>query len=271
MMYTYAADERLWKAHVQDNVPCQQITSPYPFETFQELYAARDPHWFIPKYKLWFADNGLPGRLMAVQYDQRRGMIEGFQVVARNKNTSFHTWHPNANTIISGFNPDVKIYHDNPILRLPVAAGAKSSESGSQHQRPKAGTRFKPEFYMPTTDLSGLQSSFAFAKGLTPDEVSARLNPPFPYRNVWPPRSIPSPQRVVGAGLDHPSSLDSRRDRPNTRGQVCERAFRIHKWLHVTPIDNPHGLFPEPFETWQGRFLSRLTLAPYPSPCRAAN
>ncbi|KAL2174835.1 uncharacterized protein P884DRAFT_248861 [Thermothelomyces heterothallicus CBS 202.75] len=273
-LYAHATDDRLWRSHVQDNVPGQEVTSSYPFASFRELYAALDPHWFVTKYKFWFSDTGLPGRMIVARYDQRRGCIEGYQLLAHNQNSSFHTWHAHGDTILSSFNPKVKLHLDNPVLRLPArlpnnhdndsegivvlrpnhkdtdvpdgdgsgTSGTSSSGTGTGSGKPNGldqqarANRFQSSILM-YTNASSLQNSFIYARSLSPDDMAERASSHFPYGHIWPPPTIPSPHRVLGAGLERHTSLRDR-DRAHSRREVYDRAFRIHKCIHVNNLDD---------------------------------
>ncbi|KAL2163320.1 hypothetical protein VTH06DRAFT_5377 [Thermothelomyces fergusii] len=279
-LYAHATDDRLWRAHVQANVPGQEVTSSYPFGSFRELYAALDPHWFVTKYKFWFSDTGLPGRMIVARYDQRRGCIEGYQLLAHNQTSSFHAWHAHGDTILSSFSPKVKLHLDNPALRLPArrsdrddddsaegivvlrpnhddtdtdaaaadgdgdgdGSGANGAGSGSGSDGPNGqsqqvrANKFQSSILM-HTNASSLQNSFIYARSLSPDDMAERASSHFPYGHVWPPPTIPSPRRVLGAGLERHTSLRDR-DRARSRREVYDRAFRIHKCIHVNSLED---------------------------------
>ena len=232
VLYLYSIDDRLWRHHVQENVPGQQITSPHPYASFRELYSAHDPHWFLPKYKFWFSDSGLPGRIIMTRYNPREGSIEGFQLLCQNINTSFHTWHAPGPSIVSGFSPSLYLYYQIPALRLPGrpphtdTVDAHQSEPSSSKQ----SNGFRSEIFMAPAPLANYKSSFTYARSLSPSDLTTSTSPVFPHNHVWPSPHIASGHRVLGAGLSQPMALRPE-DRARSRREVCEKAFRIHKWL----------------------------------------
>ncbi|KAL2132677.1 hypothetical protein VTI74DRAFT_3516 [Chaetomium olivicolor] len=269
-LYKHATDDHLWQALVQRNVPGQRVTSPYPYTTFRALFGAHDPRWFLPKYKIWFSDTGFPGRLLLVRYDQRRGCIEGYQLVARKTNNTFHTWGPNHNSIISSFDPEVKLHLDNPVIRLSAdplndphdtegtittftmrrrsnsmddesIPEISTSQWHSQTQILPQTTRFQPQIPMSLTTIGHLKSSFIHARALGPDDEIIRhlATSSFPYNYAWPPPSIPASHRILGAGVERASRLRPR-DTAARRSEVCDRAFRVRKWIEM-PVFH-HGL-----------------------------
>ncbi|KAK3292895.1 uncharacterized protein B0H64DRAFT_202910 [Chaetomium fimeti] len=251
VLYLHSTDDRLWRRHVQENVPGQDITSSHPYTNFRELYSAHDPHWFVPKYKFWFSDTGLPGRIIITRYNQREGTIEGYQLLCQNVNTSFHTWHAPGPSIVSGFSPSLHLHHQLPAFRLsgrphstdPANAyesGSSSSSSGSacQDEDTRGRTGFRSEVLMEPSPTSSVKNSFSYARCLSPDDLAARASPRFPHNHVWPSPLIASDHRVLGAGLAQPMTLRLK-DRARSRREVYDKAFRIHKWLMVQQFEQP--------------------------------
>lgn len=291
-MYQHATDDHLWAAHVQDNVPGHNITTPYPCPSFYALFRAHHPRWFLTRHKLWFSDTGLAGRLVIARYDQRRGCIEGYQLLARNLDPSAVPWASDPNVLASNFKPRVGLHLDNPVLELapepyasdhaseqgPVvldqweAPAPESPEAQPQSlaastvthrvlRRPpepqqQATPPFRPVIHMGTRSLNYIQQSFVHAKRLSPDELTQRLSATraFPYGHVWPPPSIDAPQRVLGAGLERPQTLRAG-DRAANPREVCEHAFRIYKWLQI-----------HRFQVGFERMYIRPPTAPFPTP-----
>ncbi|KAK4149936.1 protein executer 2, chloroplastic [Chaetomidium leptoderma] len=236
-LYRHATVDRLWQAHVQDNVPGQLVTSSHPCATFRDLYRAHDPRWFLPKYKIWFADEGFAGQLVVTRYSQQQGCIKGHVLVAYNTDHSLHVWEDHSQTIIAAFSPVVSLHVEIPAIQLSAHPNQDPYEDQAQSQQSREGRNFQPEIYMGVNTGGGLHRSFIHARHLSPEDASTRYRPHFPYGQIWPPPLLPAPHRVQGAGLERPMFLRPR-DRANSRGEVYQRAFRIHKWF-----DNPstHG------------------------------
>ncbi|KAK3321844.1 F-box domain-containing protein [Apodospora peruviana] len=135
VLYNYATADHIWQALVQSHVPGQRVTTPYPCKSYRDLFKAHDPRWFVPKYKIWFSDGDLAGRLILTRYDQRRGCIEGYQLVAVSNRKAFQAWRATDNeVIIHAFEPEVKLHLDKPILHLP--AETHDHDSGAGHVGP---------------------------------------------------------------------------------------------------------------------------------------
>ncbi|KAK4121959.1 hypothetical protein N657DRAFT_600190 [Parathielavia appendiculata] len=269
-LYRQATDDHLWQILVQRNVPGQRVTSPYPCLTFRDLFWAHEPRWFLPRYKIWFSDAGLPGRLIVARYDQRRGCIEGYQLLATNTDTSHIPWQPegfDSGIRVSAFAPEVRLHLDNPVLRLPVDPqydveenddlvvihlerrqasdgttnnhGLTASPAQVQTSRPRRKKMFQTEIPMRRSSRGHLRCSFIHAQCLKSDDREARTANTatrFPYGHIWPPPSIPSQHCVMGAGLERPGSLQTQ-DRAVSPRDVYEGAFRIRKWLERRELE----------------------------------
>ncbi|EGZ69627.1 hypothetical protein NEUTE2DRAFT_152230 [Neurospora tetrasperma FGSC 2509] len=127
---TIATSEFRWQGLVQENVPGYRVTSCYPYTSFRQLYKAHDPRWFLPKYKIWFADDSLYGRLIIARFDQRRGCIEGYQLVA---SVPSHLWdddllvndHPiRKHDFRVGLHLDHPVFHLDPENQSPESDNA---------------------------------------------------------------------------------------------------------------------------------------------------
>jgi hypothetical protein len=262
---------------VQKNVPGQHLTSPYPRPSFRDLFWAHEPRWFLTRCKIWFSDAGLAGRLIVARYDQRRGCIEGYQLLARNTDTSHTPWQPDGldhEALICGFAPELRLHLDNPVLALSADShkeedevygrsvlhmsrqrrrsegavndrGAESSFGPTQLHSPRShskNTAFQTEIPMRRSSESSLQSSFIHARRLTFQNLAERFARPFPYGHAWPPPSIPSEHHVLGAGLDRPGRLRPE-DSAVRRHEVYTGAFRIRKWLDMWDHWHPVSQF----------------------------
>ncbi|KXX81056.1 Protein EXECUTER 2, chloroplastic [Madurella mycetomatis] len=241
----HALADHLWQALVQDHVPGVRVTSPYPCHTFRDLFREHDPHWFLPKYKIWFSDTDLPGRLIIVRYDQRRGCIEGYQLLANKKSRSFHIWEAYPAITIHSFDPLVKLHLDNPVLKLTPGLPSEPYEGryvgdiktiklrgGSNDSRDRS--RFLGEIPMQLGSVENMRNNFMYARTLEPAEIKRYLSSEFPYGHIWPPPAVPSQHRVIGNGPGdtYLPPLD-RESRPSCRTELCDRAFRIRKWIEL--------------------------------------
>lgn len=237
-LHTHANKEFHWQRHVLSNLPGNPVTSPYPFETFRELYVGHDPFWFIPKHKLWFSDRGLPGQMIIVQYDERRGVIEGYQLVAVSTAETSEPWlaHQELTVHIEQFEPRVRLHRDKPILKLSPANKQKHGEAES------SGSSLRREFFPAhpmalDIDTDPRVGEVVLAKPLG-GVLEAHIPATFPYGYVWPPPTIPARHRV-GAQAAGVLPISNQRLEvaspgnwaPSHRSEASDQTFRIRRWM----------------------------------------
>lgn len=206
-----------WYQHVQDSVPGITIKSPAPCATYRELYIAHDPYWFLPKYKIWFCDYFLTGKLIIVRYDPRRGCIEGYRLVAERKPTEFEPWAFDDEVIIHSFEPKVQLHKDLPILQLDMP-----SERSSSNQLDNQERRFVPEIPMPINDRS--------RRGTYSNLLLARAVEQRPNMALWPPDIIPAKHRIRNAS---PGNFRGPGHEPKIRSDISDQTFRIRRWVQM--------------------------------------
>ncbi|PFH62658.1 hypothetical protein XA68_12529 [Ophiocordyceps unilateralis] len=233
-LHEHAISEYQWQRRVQDNVPGQIVTKTGPCGTYRDLYAAHNLLWFLPKHKIWFCDRDLTGKLIIVRFDQRRGCIEGYQLLAVNNRATQH-WPADDQVIIHDFEPQIKLHLDKPVLRF--CAG----------QRRQARNKpFADEMPMSLEHGEGtLFSNLLLARALDAEVADERLALCFPYGNVWPPPAIPADHRVSGAQPWQTSVDLSADDRPKSRREVSDQAFRVREWFEMAGTRAAAGLLGE--------------------------
>ncbi|PVH88150.1 hypothetical protein DL98DRAFT_404473 [Cadophora sp. DSE1049] len=208
-----------WQRHVQDNIPGVRLTSPFPYKTFRELYIAHDPHWFLPKYKVWFCDYYLTGKLVITRYDQRTGAIEGYRLIAERPTPTFDPWEADDEVLIHSFTPRCRLHMDQPVFRLD-ALSLESLMSTSGQTKPDH--RFSAEIPMriPERNHRGVFSNFLHAQ---PVEERANME-------LWPPATIPARHRIQTGTRNSYVGIG---DKPQNRSQVSNQSFRIRRWMHM--------------------------------------
>lgn len=275
-LQAHAMEDHLWQSIVQSNVPGVKVTTPYPCESFRDLYIAHDPHWFLTKYKVWFTDRDLTGKLIIARYDQRRGVIEGYQLMANSVTSNSETHNSpslmNDNEVeIHEFEPELHLHLDKPVLQMRAnslentirAARRKSSTpsfkkslsnmtpwttmspaaSATPAQASVPFQKFAAETPMPMDGYSdSIFNTFMLARAIPDSSVDESRRLPFPYGNIWPPPAIPASTRVSAAhqlrdGMD----LMAPEERPANRSQISEKSFRIRSWMEMRPAA-PRGI-----------------------------
>ncbi|KAI9743568.1 MAG: hypothetical protein M1818_002883 [Claussenomyces sp. TS43310] len=224
----HAASDLCWHRHVQENVPGVVITSSFPCKTYRDLYFAHDPHWFLPKYKIWFNDYFLTGKVIIARYDPRRGCIEAYRLVAERGPPQFEHWALDDEVIIHLFSHRVQLHMDQPILHLD----ARSPAAIDIHMARQREETFDYETTMDVQERSSTYSNLLLAR-----RVDAK-----PGMQVWPPEIIPARQRVRNASLQ---KFVGPGHRPQKRSEICNQAFRLRRWMNLLSpnlLQQSHGV-----------------------------
>lgn len=224
-----------WHRHVLANLPENPINSPYPFDTFRELYACHDPYWFIPRNKIWFCDRGLTGQMIVVQYDERRGVIEGYHLLAMRTRDGFEPWLAHADVHVHHFEPRVQLHRDRPVIQLKPRRKLLSDDPASRPGPFSAAQPIPMEI-----DSDPRISEVILAKPLSDEVVRKHTTEEFPYGYVWPPPAVPAIRRV-GAQAAGVLPLSVHRLNmvaqdnwvPSSRDEVSDQAFRVRRWMEM--------------------------------------
>lgn len=238
---SHAISDVQWLPRVQEYVPGVILTTPTPCLSYRELYVAHDPRWFLTKYKIWFCDRHLMGKMIVVRYDQRRGCIEGYQLLANVKPAPPHQWPADGQVTIHSFEPRVRLHLDKPVLQFRVGDG--DDHSPFEEVPADANRRFFGETRMRLdNNADHIFCNFSLAKPLEPSVVEKRFALRFPYEGAWPPRAIPAaPHRVHGfANSDENHDLTVA-DRPFSREEASDRTFRIRQWMEMVGTNPAPG------------------------------
>ncbi|KAJ6176515.1 hypothetical protein N7485_003429 [Penicillium canescens] len=218
----HGSSDLLWAGLVNARLP-SPIEDPGVFQSFRRLYLAYHPCWFIPQHKIWFADSENTGSLILARYDNRRGVIEAYRIVAERGTPSFDVWRSNPDVIIQSFDPNVRLWLDDPVLFL------KDPEPFSSTARIQALSSLPKERRMPMAlEAQHVYSAISFCSATEPQSD-----------DFWPPSIIPSNSRVSRDLRDHPGEPGPPQV-PNYLSELSEHAFRLRKWanyLHVFSSD----------------------------------
>ncbi|KAI5864952.1 F-box domain-containing protein [Durotheca rogersii] len=236
-----ANSDSQWRRHVMSNLPGRRITTPYPCQSWRELYVSHDPYWFLTKHKLWFCDRELTGQLIIIRYDERRGCIEGYQLLATRNRDGSEPWIADQDVHIHYFEPTVKLHLDKAILQLNI----DSLENIIRNKSVSPPVRhFFSEQPMPLNKGADPRfSNFLLAKPLGKKTLGGRMSNKFPHGYIWPPPAIPAHHRVSGqpAGV-HPlatsvnyTSASTSIFQPRNRSEASDQIFRIRQWMEMGP------------------------------------
>ncbi|KAI9715492.1 MAG: hypothetical protein M1812_005968 [Candelaria pacifica] len=158
-------------------------------------------------HKIWFSDEPNVGRLIFARFDSERGAIEGYRLVASVGHRTFSRWEWDQDVGIHSFNPVVKLWLDQPIVKLSGEAGRGSFR---QDVRMDLGM-----------EDNGIFSELSLARAIAPERIDPRMD-------LWPPQIIPANDRVRKTSHD---AFKGRAHRPDRLNEICDGAFRIKKWM----------------------------------------
>lgn len=240
ILYARATSDFHWQALVQAHVPGERVTTPSPCQSFRDLWVAHDPRWFLPKYKIWFSGHDLTGKLILVRYDQRRGCIEGYQLLAVSSETSYKHWQAKPDVIIHSFEPTINLHLDRPVLHLRCPTELKAQASSAQ--KPMRGSRFAEHVSMtPPGSTDGMFRNFFLSKPMAEKDAREAHRLSFPYAHIWPPPRVPARHRFAAANSY--CHIGRRRGQcsfeetlPTRRCEISDQGFRIRTWLEMRPV-----------------------------------
>jgi len=228
-----ALSDSVWASIAKANIPGPPLASPYPFNTYHDLYKSLETKWFLTKHKLWFCDRDLVGRMIICRWNQRTGGLEGFQLVAVSNHTKFHSWGAKSGVVIHMFEPKVALHTEKPVIKF-IAGEQPRARRGEL----PLGTGFQAEVPMVLEENPrALQCNFMLARPLEKEAMAHIRYQNFPYRCVWPPPSVPASHRVAGAPGFTGSRGLMKEDIPTCRSEASSHAFRIRQWIEMS--NNP--------------------------------
>jgi len=211
-----AYDERLWKVHLQENLPGVTLSEPTEGSTFRSTYAGHHPYWFLPKHKIWFSDAQHHGMLLVARYSPSRRVIEAYVLAAERATPKLEMWKHNRDVIVHSFNPRVQLNLHQPVVQIP-AANARNFPSDNK--------RFQREYEMDTfavpAGAATVHSTFMLTRPCPPAAISAQTM-------VWPPLRLPAVERTRNASVE---AFRGAGHRPSRLCEISFYTFRVRKWL----------------------------------------
>ncbi len=212
LLRNHAQNDLLWDRLVSENVP-RPVQSPSPCLSWKDLYLGHYPYWFLPRHKLWFSDkvssgSTMTGNVVIALYDQQRGCIEAYRLVAEHGPHTIHQWEWNPDVIIHTFNPKVQLWRDDPVIKLHV----RSSDSRGRSQM---------ETPMPTGAAHGVRSMISLCQ-IIPDEQQDES------MALWPPAICPAPHRVRNKSS---TMFRGEACKPAIMAEASDSTFRIRRWV----------------------------------------
>ena len=220
LLRKHSQNDLLWARIVKANVP-GPLESPSPCLSWKDLHKGLYPYWFLPRQKIWFSDKShtgstMTGNIIIALYDPRRGCIEAYRLVAEHGPHEIHGWDYNSHVIIHTFNPIVRLWRDDPVVKLYV--NDSTSRGVSQMEIP-----------MPTGVAQGVRSAISLCQ-IIPDELQDKS------MALWPPAIFPASHRVRN---ESPTMFRGESSKPPNMVQASDSAFRIRKWVQFRGMGVP--------------------------------
>lgn len=222
----HTQQDTLYQSFVQENVPGSIVNKPTHL-SWRELFKLHHPYWFIPKNKIWFADNPHTGKLLIARYDPRINAIEAYALVAERRQPTFQIWDWNPEAIIHTFSPRIQIDLNAPVVRL--------NANSYEHAVGNTGHLLQKEIPMDLHHEAPTSSARLYSRLMLsrpwPTHITTQATP------IWPPLTLPSHVRTRN---DSPSQFEDIQQRPSTLSELSTSNFRIRKWMEFN--SRPHGM-----------------------------
>lgn len=217
LLRSHAYNDLLWLEFIRDCVPyADSLESPSPAKSWRHLYISHHPYWFLARNKIWFADVPNTGKIIIARYNQQRGCIEAYQLIAEHGAHTFENWSHNNDVIIHTFNPKIRLWTDDPVVMLDLGDGSP-------------GSRLQKEVPMHTGSTHGVCSMISLCQPM-PKHLQD------PSMAIWPPSIVPAEHRVRNASAN---KFRSDIHRPQSLDLISDRTFRIRKWLEFSNLMQP--------------------------------
>ena len=227
----HAASDRLWRNLVNLHLP-KPISNPGIFLSFRSLYYAHLSLWFIPQHKIWIGDTRHTGSLVLALYDNRRGVIEGYRVIAERGNRTFEAWQSNPDVMIPSFNPQVSLWLDQSAISLrpqPICESTALSFGTPSAAIMNLGWTWKTDFVMPALDFGYLELRLCRKEDTSFEDYEGTRARAW-EKSVWPPLTIPSENR------SYRTECKQRARPPENLSEISENTFRILRGRSRNPL-----------------------------------
>lgn len=169
----------------------------------------------------------MTGSIILARYDGRRGCIEAYRLVAEHGKHTFESWDYRPDVIIHTFNPIVRLWLDDPIVKLDADIERQSTPKHRVGEeitmRLSSGHGFTPNVVTSTISLCQ-----AIPRALQ-----------HPSMALWPPRIIPAEDRVRSESSTMFRDLGHR---PQSLAQASDQTFRMRKYLDFGGVEERLGV-----------------------------
>lgn len=227
-------DDLLWHRYLQAHLP-NPLSSRFPAASYRDLYLAHQPYWFIPEHKIWYDDNDPYGRLIVARYDQRRGCIEAYTLIAEDgqQEPKITRWLDGAVIAFYSFSPVLGLDKNRPTISIPLAPKRDVSASPGKHRALQIELLMNNANDVSNGNTDSPCSSLMLTIALPSSRQTSQTS-------MWPPSTIPS-IRDQRTHNESASSFKSKGHRPANHGEKSDATFRVRQWVEFgrfSPLAN---------------------------------
>lgn len=212
----HAMKDSVWQKFLRQNLH-HDIAPPFQ-GSYRDLYLKHHPHWFLTRHRFWYNDNGMTGTLIFIRYDHARECIEGYTVTAE------RGAHAHGFVLWDGEDVLYQTFNPRPHLDLNRAKLRLNSRGGMP---PPFDPEALMDIQMRSPETISFRTVFLHTKALDSEVIVE------PSVQVWPPRILPSEQRVRNAS---PNAFRSSGHIPMSSREVSDTTFRIRERLEFPSV-----------------------------------
>lgn len=157
---------------------------------------------------------------MVVRFDPRRGCIEGYRLLGEKGPQWVQPWSYKDNVSIHSFKPRMKLWLDQPMLKLPYNPDLSlRSQSNFPWDGEIRMSRGVPSLAGHSTSVS---ASFFLSRDIEPRWQDPKMQ-------LWPPKIIPDVPRARSSQGDS-GKFRGAAHKPQKYDQISETSFRMRVW-----------------------------------------
>ena len=205
----------IWSRIVNANLP-SPLRNPAPSPTFKDLYVSHHPLWFLVRNKIWFSDVTNTGKLILARYNEKLGRIEAYRLVTSHTVRHLLVWEHDPSVRVMTFEPEVALWLDDPVVLVDKFVPTERYPALDWHGK---------EIQMPMA----LEAQRVFSRLILCKKMP-ELDQNHPSRDIWPPRTIPTDERVDTTYTKF-QSFQNLDNKPRRLGEICQSAFRVRRWI----------------------------------------
>lgn len=186
-----------------------RLSSPAPYKSFRELYAALHHHLWLHG-QVWHGDRRFTGYLLIARYNPKTGAIEIYNLLANDlvyvsSSNARKPWSIDSSVLISTLQPRVRFWEE-PILTL-----TKDTPPNPQYEVQPPSRRSR----------GSIACSLSRTVVIPPERQDRSMS-------LWPPINIPSTERTRNTSIQGFRGVGHQ---PQSINDAAKKLFRLRKWM----------------------------------------